>query len=184
VQYADVDDAMNYTQTERRSYRRALLGLRQSVDAWNGMAEKSEAQADSNGGGDGGSHRVPAAATAAAATVCSSVLTNPSTRRDGVEFVLQLGDLIDGQNSGTYAQGLQMASPQTANALAAVGREVARCRCQTWRNAMGNHELLNMQQAEAVNLVSGFSVGAACCDMLARLGDLLVCGCGSVLRTW
>ena len=150
VQYADINDATNYSGSERRSYRRALLGLKQSIDAWNGLAAQltqsrtgeEECRRDDGGHSSGN---------------CSD---HPRHLRTGVSFVLQLGDLIDGQNSGTYSQGLEMEAPQTTRAMEAVRREVARCLCQDWRNVMGNHELLNYPKEEAVREVLSVGEGS------------------------
>jgi len=213
VQYADIEDAMNFSGTERRSYRRSLLGLRQSIESWNRLGEHddlAEAEAaaaaamevgpganaqsssivadsvddDSNtatarvasskpcsasktGGPraseaecDSDSSPTVADLTHAIETLSVGVNTtaSPKWRSTGVEFVLQLGDLIDGQNSGTYSQGLHMKAPQTDHAMATIRREIERCRCQDWRNAMGNHELLNYSKADAMKHV--LSVGS------------------------
>lgn len=59
-----------------------------------------------------------------------------------VSFVLQLGDLIDGQNAGGYGAGLTFAEPQSGIALSRVARELARCVAPIY-HAIGNHELYN-----------------------------------------
>jgi hypothetical protein len=200
VQYADIDDAHNYSKTERRSYRRALLGLRQCVDTWNSLAEADERKLAANRQDREDEAAAPAPAPAAPAPAAPApaaaahaigeaggavravrddaanageeaitaghrsmearpmLLPPPPPFRSGVAFILQLGDMIDGQNSGTYAQGLSMAAPQTAHAMEAVRREVERCHCQDWRNVMGNHELMNYPKREAVREV--LSLGA------------------------
>eukprot|EP00658_Telonema_sp_P-2_P035713 TRINITY_DN25930_c0_g1_i2.p1 TRINITY_DN25930_c0_g1~~TRINITY_DN25930_c0_g1_i2.p1 ORF type:complete len:210 (+),score=35.61 TRINITY_DN25930_c0_g1_i2:181-810(+) len=59
------------------------------------------------------------------------------------EFVLQLGDLIDGQNSGTYGQGLAFQhEPRSQAALDAVLSELDHCHAPMY-HAIGNHELYN-----------------------------------------
>ena len=47
---------------------------------------------------------------------------NEEAAQDGVNFetVMQLGDLIDGQNNGTYGAGLDFTKPQTESAWGAV----------------------------------------------------------------
>ena len=65
IQYADIEDAMNFSKTEHRGYRNALQEAKRAVEYW-------------------------------------KQLSPPPV------FIAQLGDLIDGQNSGTYGQGTAM----------------------------------------------------------------------------
>jgi len=72
-------------------------------------------------------------------------------RRDaGLSFVIQLGDLIDGQNAGKYGAGLGFmssgAGPQSEVALKRVASELARCESPIY-HAVGNHELYNFDWA-------------------------------------
>ena len=62
-------------------------------------------------------------------------------------FIAQLGDLIDGQNSGTYGQGTSMEHPQSKEAFTAVMNELKKVRSQTI-HAVGNHELYNFSWEE------------------------------------
>lgn len=60
-----------------------------------------------------------------------------------LKFVAQLGDLIDGQNSGTYGQGLAFKdAPQTDVAFDRVFTELDKCTVPMY-HAIGNHELYN-----------------------------------------
>ena len=66
----------------------------------------------------------------------------------GVGFVLQLGDLIDGQNSGTYGQGLAFKhKPRSQEAFDEVFGELSRCNAPMY-HAIGNHELYNFDWGE------------------------------------
>ena len=57
-------------------------------------------------------------------------------------FVLNLGDLIDGQNAGGYGAGLNMAEPQSEVALGRVTAALSECAAPIY-HAVGNHELYN-----------------------------------------
>ena len=99
IQYADIDDAMNFTQTETRGYRDSALHCASTVQTWKALQPMPQ-------------------------------------------FIVQLGDLIDGQNSGTYGQGLQLSKPQTHTAfqhiidlLQQMQRPIYHC--------VGNHEKYN-----------------------------------------
>ena len=61
-------------------------------------------------------------------------------------FVLQLGDLIDGQNAGGYGAGLSFSEPQSEAALSRVARELSRVVAPVF-HAIGNHELYNFDWA-------------------------------------
>ena len=63
-----------------------------------------------------------------------------------LSFVAQLGDLIDGQNAGTYGAGLTFESPQSEVAFDRVATELERCRAPVY-HAIGNHELYNFDWA-------------------------------------
>ena len=65
-------------------------------------------------------------------------------------FVAQLGDLIDGQNAGTYGAGLGFSSPQSDGAWARVTEVLAECRAPML-HAIGNHELYNYDWAALKN---------------------------------
>lgn len=86
------------------------------------------------------------------------------SQKCGLEFVLQLGDLIDGQNSGTYGQGLLMSSPQSKQALDRVKHEIKQCRCSTWYNVIGNHELMNFSRHDVGRkfIADGFTNKSHC----------------------
>eukprot|EP00466_Bigelowiella_natans_P006324 jgi/Bigna1/79100/fgenesh1_pg.59_\ len=60
-----------------------------------------------------------------------------------IQFIAQLGDLIDGQNAGKYGEGLKMECPQTEPAFKSVMREFGRSFCTKVHHAIGNHELYN-----------------------------------------
>lgn len=60
----------------------------------------------------------------------------------GVNFAVQLGDLIDGQNAGGYGAGLSFAEPQSETALGRVVAALAKCHAPMY-HAIGNHELYN-----------------------------------------
>lgn len=104
IQYADIEDAMNFSKTEHRGYRNALLEAKRAVEYWKRMS--------------------------------------PSPL-----FIAQLGDLIDGQNSGTYGQGTSMEHPQSKEAFAAVMNELKKSEIRTI-HAVGNHELYNFSWEE------------------------------------
>ena len=61
-------------------------------------------------------------------------------------FVAQLGDLIDGQNTGKYGHGRDLDAPQSSEAMQAVMAEFARSPCTAVHNACGNHELMNFDR--------------------------------------
>ena len=61
--------------------------------------------------------------------------------------VLNLGDIIDGQNAGKYGAGLAFSKPQSEVALTRVGDELACCRSPLY-HAIGNHELVLPQGLE------------------------------------
>ena len=60
----------------------------------------------------------------------------------GVQFVVQLGDLIDGQNAGGYGAGLKFEEPQSEQALSRVASALAGSDAPIY-HAIGNHELYN-----------------------------------------
>ena len=77
-----------------------------------------------------------------------------------LRFVIQLGDLIDGQNAGKYGAGLGFmssgAGPQSEAALSRVTAELAGCKAPIF-HAVGNHELYNFDWAglrERLNIPS------------------------------
>ena len=104
IQYADIENAMNFSKTEHRGYRNALKEARRAVEYWKELV--------------------------------------PSPL-----FIAQLGDLIDGQNSGTYGQGTAMESPQSEKAFTAVMNELKKSGIHTV-HAVGNHELYNFSWEE------------------------------------
>lgn len=63
-----------------------------------------------------------------------------------VAFVAQLGDLIDGQNAGSYGAGLSFTEPQSDIALGRVLGALSACRAPIY-HAVGNHELYNFDWA-------------------------------------
>ena len=99
IQYADIDDAMNFSKTEQRTYRGGIEHTRSAVQYWNNM------------------------------------LPQPL-------FIMQLGDIIDGQNSGTYGQGLKMKDPQSLSALHSITDEFDQSQIAV-HHIVGNHELYN-----------------------------------------
>ena len=108
IQYADIEDAMNFAKTEHRAYRNALLETKRAVSHWKSMSPRPL-------------------------------------------FVAQLGDLIDGQNSGTYGQGTLMEEPQSRNALSVVMNELRKSEIPTV-HAVGNHEMYNFSWREMKEL--------------------------------
>ena len=99
IQYADIDEAMNFTQTERRDYRGTLAHTKRAVERWNTLSPPPH-------------------------------------------FIAQLGDLIDGQNNGTYGQGLLFESPQTEVAFQRVMDLLSLSNAPVY-HSIGNHELYN-----------------------------------------
>ena len=59
-------------------------------------------------------------------------------------FVLNLGDIIDGQNSGGYGAGLDMPEPQSDVAMERVAGALSRSVAPVY-HAIGNHELYNFK---------------------------------------
>ena len=58
--------------------------------------------------------------------------------------VMQLGDLIDGQNSGTYGAGLDFDKPQSEQSWQLASKIISDCSASTdWHHLIGNHELYN-----------------------------------------
>jgi manganese-dependent ADP-ribose/CDP-alcohol diphosphatase len=108
IQYADIDDAMNFSKTEQRWYRGAYKQAKAAVSYWKEM--------------------------------------NPPPL-----FVAQLGDLIDGQNSGTYGQGLSLDAPQSKEAFQRVMDVLHTCTIPMV-HAVGNHELYNFTWEELSSL--------------------------------
>lgn len=99
IQYADIDDAMNFTRTENRGYRATLNHFKTTIHHWNQLKP---------------------------APTC----------------IVQLGDLIDGQNSGTYGQGLAFDSSKSQFAFRQV---LSLCNDlnQPMYHCIGNHEKYN-----------------------------------------
>ena len=64
-----------------------------------------------------------------------------------VAFVVQLGDIIDGQNAGKYGAGLGFSEPQSDAAFSRVAGELERCDAPIY-HAVGNHELYNFDWAD------------------------------------
>lgn len=110
IQYADINDAMNFSGTESRCYRDTLQHTRAAVQSWNQLEPRPL-------------------------------------------FISQLGDLIDGQNSGTYGQGLQFEQPQSMTALRAILRVLHGSRVPI-HHSVGNHELYNFSWAELRDLLN------------------------------
>jgi manganese-dependent ADP-ribose/CDP-alcohol diphosphatase len=80
--------------------------------------------------------------------------------RSGVDFVVQLGDLIDGQNAGGYGAGLDFAEPQSESALARVVEALSKCSAPMY-HAIGNHELYNFDWRGLVKRLQQPQAGAA-----------------------
>ena len=70
------------------------------------------------------------------------------------DFIMQLGDLIDGQNSGTYGQGLEFDSPRSGKALAEMLEIFDDAKAPVY-HAIGNHELYNFNWGELRNNLNG-----------------------------
>lgn len=102
IQYADVDDCMNFSGTQLRKYRGSLDCLRLAVDSFNDA------------------HR------------------DRATSGVGLNFVLNLGDLIDGRNKGLEC---------TESAWAAV-TSVLNKSIIPRVDVVGNHELYNFSRTE------------------------------------
>eukprot|EP00965_Chrysotila_dentata_P008630 280697-Pleurochrysis_carterae.AAC.1 len=66
-----------------------------------------------------------------------------------LNFVAQLGDLIDGQNNGKYGAGLQFEEPQSAVAFDRVVSSLSACHAPML-HAIGNHELYNFKLSELI----------------------------------
>lgn len=115
IQYADIDDGMNFSKTEERGYRAAHREAQRAVDYW------------------------------------ASLSLAP-------QFIAQLGDLIDGQNSGTYGQGLSMRHPQSKEACALLIHTLRSSGIPTV-HAVGNHELYNFDWATLKKLYNAPSFG-------------------------
>ena len=115
IQYADIDDAMNFSKTEERGYRGASIEAQRAVNDWVAQSPKPL-------------------------------------------FIAQLGDLIDGQNSGTYGQGLSMESPQSKKACALVMNTLRSSGIPTV-HAVGNHELYNFDWDELRILFNESTLG-------------------------
>lgn len=98
VQYADLDDGYNYSQTRKRYYRTSLQLLRNAVESWS------------------------------------------QSKTTGVkpEFVLQLGDIIDGFNKDRG---------DSERALDAVLRELSSGPAEV-HHVWGNHEFYNFSRSE------------------------------------
>jgi manganese-dependent ADP-ribose/CDP-alcohol diphosphatase len=72
-----------------------------------------------------------------------------NTHTPDIAFIAQLGDLIDGQNAGTYGQGLTFSStPKSEAAMDAVLSALDRCVCKNVVHATGNHELYNFNREQ------------------------------------
>ena len=108
IQYADIEDAMNFSKTEHRGYRNSLSHAEKAVDFWNQQQP------------------VPS-------------------------FVVQLGDIIDGQNSGTYGQGLSFSEAQSKEAFAQVIAQLDKSLAPVY-HVVGNHELYNFSWTELRHL--------------------------------
>uniref|UniRef100_A0A7S4DXD0 Calcineurin-like phosphoesterase domain-containing protein n=1 Tax=Lotharella globosa TaxID=91324 RepID=A0A7S4DXD0_9EUKA len=65
-----------------------------------------------------------------------------------IQFIANLGDLIDGQNAGGYGAGLNFSEPQSAVALERVVSQFRRSLCPTVHHAIGNHELYNFDREQ------------------------------------
>ncbi len=89
AQYCDIDDGTNFRKDEVRCYRGGLGVLDYAVRTWNAEAATGRGgeRGRGLGGGDGG--------------------------RIDLVTVMQLGDLIDGQNNGTYGAGLKFPGPRS-----------------------------------------------------------------------
>lgn len=116
IQYADIEDASNFSGTEHRGYREAAHAAMTSLQTWS---------------------------------------THPASPL----FVAQLGDLIDGQNAGTYGQGLALKEPQSSEALNRVLSAWESHPIKTF-HAIGNHELYNFSWEELRSRLNGLIGGA------------------------
>mmetsp|Transcript_34278 Transcript_34278/g.55610 ORF Transcript_34278/g.55610 Transcript_34278/m.55610 type:complete len:387 (+) Transcript_34278:144-1304(+) len=68
-------------------------------------------------------------------------------------FIAQMGDLIDGQNSGKYGEGLKMKEPHTDEAIGKVLAEFERSKCLSVHHTVGNHELMNFDRGTLLKLL-------------------------------
>ena len=107
IQYADINDAMNFSKTEQRTYRGGIEYTRAAVQYWNNMQPQPH-------------------------------------------FIMQLGDIIDGQNNGTYGQGLNLKQPQSQSALSSITQELDHSQMPI-HHIIGNHELYNFDWRQLRN---------------------------------
>ena len=78
--------------------------------------------------------------------------------KSGLDFrvVMQLGDLIDGQNSGTYGalrEYCETHGSQTDAAWNRVMDVIRKSSCSEWHHLVGNHELYNFPHTELPNVL-------------------------------
>lgn len=108
VQYADIDDKMNYAHTKWRYYRNAVHLLREAIASW-----------------------------------------NKETR--GVNFVVQLGDLVDGFNL------VEKGKSESFAVLKRLMTEFENCHVPV-HNVIGNHDVFNFLRKELfeMNFLSGY----------------------------
>ncbi len=73
-----------------------------------------------------------------------------------IQFIAQLGDLLDGQNAGKYGAGLKLSEPQSEIALEKLLVHIRRS-LAPFHHALGNHELYNfsLEQLCARGLIAG-----------------------------
>ena len=68
-------------------------------------------------------------------------------------FILQLGDFIDGQSSGTYGQGLALDQPVSQKAFNELFEEFSSLQMPIY-HCIGNHELYNFNYTQLKTLLS------------------------------
>jgi len=98
-------------------------------------------------------------------------------REPSAACILNLGDIIDGQNAGGYGAGLTFDGPQSEAALGRVCGALSACKAPIY-HAVGNHELYNfdwaglrarLQMPEAGSVVTEGGSDAAGADAAAAL---------------
>lgn len=87
---------------------------------------------------------------------------NTNARAQGMQFIAQLGDLVDGQNAGRYGQGLNFKEPQSHQAVERILKELHKVNGDIpYLHAIGNHELYNFSQSELEDIL-GAEVKEGC----------------------
>ena len=95
IQYVDVPNAPNFAGNEIRRYRDSLQALNSAVQHWNEE------------------HGQPVQYSDESANTSEGETQKEEEARVSFAAVMQLGDLIDGQNNGQYGAGQNFAEPQS-----------------------------------------------------------------------